>query len=127
MAEDNVVNQKLARRLLEKSGFFVDIAANGIEAVESLERIDYDLILMDVQMPVMDGMEATALIREKETGTGQHIPIIALTANAMKGDREHCLRVGMDAYISKPIKPKELFAAIQSLATSEPSDHASPH
>jgi len=114
VAEDNLVNQKLTRRLLEKNGFKVGIVANGLEAIEAVRRIRYDLILMDVQMPEMDGLEATKQIRAKEMGTGKHIPIIALTANAMKGDRDHCLEVGMDGYVVKPIRVKELFEVINN-------------
>ncbi len=112
VAEDNIVNQKLARRLLEKNGFKADVVANGLEAVDAVRRIGYDFILMDVQMPEMDGLEATKQIRIKETETGKHIPIIALTANAMKGDRDRCLEAGMDDYLTKPIKVDELLAMI---------------
>ncbi|MCI0485999.1 MAG: PAS domain S-box protein [Blastocatellia bacterium] len=113
LAEDNKVNQMLAVRLLEKEGHRVVVAANGREAVTAFERDDFDLILMDVQMPEMNGYEATAAIRETEKATGGHIPIIAMTAHAMKGDRERCLEAGMDGYVSKPIKPGELFEAIE--------------
>ncbi|MFQ5633082.1 MAG: response regulator, partial [bacterium] len=122
LAEDNIVNQKLATRLLGKNGFSVDVVANGIEAVEAFERINYDLVLMDVHMPEVDGLEATMMIREKENSTGGHIPIIALTANAMKGDRERCLAAGMDGYVSKPIQKEELFDAIAGLAAQSAKD-----
>jgi signal transduction histidine kinase/DNA-binding response OmpR family regulator len=108
LAEDNQVNQRLATRLLEKRGHRVTIAANGREALEALEKESYDLVLMDLQMPEMDGFEATAAIRAKERNSGKHQMVIALTAHAMKGDRERCLAAGMDSYLSKPIRPQEL-------------------
>jgi len=108
LAEDNLVNQRLAVRLLEKRGHRVAVAGNGREALEPLEKESFDLVFMDVQMPEMDGLEATAVIREKEARTGLHQPIIALTAHAMKGDREKCLEAGMDGYLTKPIRPQEL-------------------
>jgi len=108
VAEDNAVNQRLALRLLEKRGHRVTLTANGREAVEALARQKFDLVLMDLQMPTMDGFEATVAIRERETRDGAHLPIIALTANAMKGDRERCLAAGMDGYLSKPIVSQEL-------------------
>jgi len=115
LAEDNLVNQRLALRLLEKRGHAVTLANNGREALASLEKGMFDVVLMDVQMPVMDGFEATAAIREKERGTGEHQSIIAMTAHAMKGDRERCLGAGMDAYVSKPIQSQDLFEAVESL------------
>jgi signal transduction histidine kinase/CheY-like chemotaxis protein len=108
LAEDNAVNQRLAVRLLEKRGHHVKVAGNGREALAALEKESFDLVFMDVQMPEMDGMEATAAIREKEKQSGQHQLIIALTAHAMKGDREKCLAQGMDGYLTKPIRPQEL-------------------
>jgi two-component system sensor histidine kinase/response regulator len=108
LAEDNLVNQRLAVRLLEKRGHRVVVASNGREALEALEKDSFDLVFMDVQMPEMDGLEATAAIRERETRSGLHQPIIALTAHAMKGDREKCLAGGMDGYLTKPIRPQEL-------------------
>jgi signal transduction histidine kinase/DNA-binding response OmpR family regulator len=117
LAEDNRVNQTLARRLLEKQGFRVALAVSGKEALKAFEQTEFDLILMDVHMPDMNGKEATAAIRAREAITGKHIPIVAMTALAMKGDREDCLAAGMDAYISKPIKTSELFATISSLAS----------
>jgi CheY-like chemotaxis protein len=117
VADDNAINQRVARKLLEHRGHSVSVVANGREAVEVCERETFDAILMDVQMPEMDGLEATALLRSKEQATGRHVPIIALTAHAMKGDEERCLRAGMDGYVSKPIKPDELFSAIEAART----------
>jgi CheY-like chemotaxis protein/nitrogen-specific signal transduction histidine kinase len=108
LAEDNAVNQRLAVRLLEKRGHRVAVAGNGREALEALEKEKFDLVFMDVQMPEMDGLEATATIREREKSSGLHQPIIALTAHAMKGDREKCLAAGMDGYLTKPIRPQDL-------------------
>jgi two-component system sensor histidine kinase/response regulator len=108
VVEDNPVNQRLIARLLEKRGHRVVVVANGREALDALQKESYDLVLMDVQMPVMDGFEATAVLREKETGTGNHQTVIALTAHAMKGDRERCLSAGMDGYLAKPIRSQEL-------------------
>jgi CheY-like chemotaxis protein len=112
LVEDNVTNQKLASVLLHKRGYRVDVAANGVEALAMLEKSPYDLILMDIQMPEMNGLEATQAIRQREQQTNTHIPIIAMTASAMKGDRERCLAAGMDDYVVKPIQPDELYAAI---------------
>jgi CheY-like chemotaxis protein len=108
LAEDNLVNQRLAVRLLEKRGHRVAVAANGLEALQALEKESFDLVLMDLQMPDMDGFEATMGIREKEKSTGAHQAIVALTAHAMKGDREKCLAAGMDGYLTKPIRTQEL-------------------
>ena len=108
LAEDNLVNQRLAVRLLEKRGHRVVVAGTGLEALKALEKESFDLVLMDVQMPEMDGLEATAAIREKEKSTGGHQAVVALTAHAMKGDREKCLAGGMDGYLTKPIRPNEL-------------------
>ena len=119
LAEDNVVNQKLVTRLLERRGHSVTVAANGRLAVQAVNRDHYDVILMDVQMPEMGGFEATAIIREKERAEGVRTPIVALTANAMKGDNERCLSAGMDAYLSKPIRTNELFDVIESLRKVE--------
>ena len=116
LTEDNIVNQKLAVRLLEKRGHSVVVAGNGREALEALARERFAVVLMDVQMPEMDGFEATRRIRERERTTGEHVPIVAMTAHAMKGDRERCLEEGMDGYISKPLQPSELFEAVESLA-----------
>ncbi len=121
LAEDNLVNQKLAVRLLEKQGHTVVVAADGREAVEAAGRQPFDLVLMDVQMPEMDGFEATAAIRQAERGTGRHVPILAMTAYAMKGDRERCLEAGMDGYVSKPIQGRELSEMIERLVASSGS------
>jgi CheY-like chemotaxis protein len=108
LAEDNLVNQRLATRLLEKRGHRVTLAANGREALTALDKNSYDLVLMDVQMPEMDGLEATAILRQRERASESHQPVIALTAHAMKGDQEKCLAAGMDGYLTKPIRPQEL-------------------
>jgi PAS domain S-box-containing protein len=112
VAEDNAVNQKLIARVLEKKGHRVDVVGNGREAVEAVTRVGYDLVLMDVQMPEMDGLEATQRIRAADRPAVARIPIIALTANAMQGDQERCLSAGMDDYLSKPVKPADLAAAL---------------
>jgi PAS domain S-box-containing protein len=115
LAEDNNVNQRLAIRLLEKAGHSVTLATNGKQAVAALERERFDLVLMDVQMPELGGFEATGQVRAAEQGTGRHVPIIALTAHAMKGDRERCLAAGMDGYVAKPIQAQELFEAMDDV------------
>jgi CheY-like chemotaxis protein len=120
VAEDNQVNAMLAVRLLEKRGYRVRVAGDGREALEELKKADLDLVLMDVQMPVMGGFEATAAVREMEKATGRHIPIVALTAHAMTGDRERCLAAGMDGYVRKPICPEELFEQIEALIRGTP-------
>ena len=112
LAEDSLVNQKLAVGLLGKRGHTVFVANNGKEAIAALAAHQFDLIIMDVQMPEMDGLEATAVIRAREKQTGTHVPIIAMTAHAMKGDRERCLAAGMDQYVAKPIRVKHLFDAM---------------
>ncbi|MGA2811468.1 MAG: response regulator [Candidatus Acidiferrum sp.] len=116
LAEDNLVNQRLATRLLEKRGHRVVVAANGREALEALEKESYDLVLMDLQMPEMDGLEAIARIREIEVRTGRHQPVVALTAHAMKGDMERGLSAGMDGYLTKPIRPQELDEVLDKCA-----------
>ncbi len=115
LAEDNAVNQRLAVRLLEKLGHTVVVANNGKEALAALEERSFDLVLMDVQMPEMGGFEATRAIREKEQRTGAHVPIVAMTAHAMKGDRERCLDAGMDSYVSKPVQAEELSKVIEEM------------
>jgi PAS domain S-box-containing protein len=116
LAEDNPINQKLAVVLLQKAGYSVDAVENGAQALYNVQANPYSAILMDVQMPEMDGLEATRKIRELEEGTGQHIPIIAMTAHAMQGDRERCLEAGMDDYVSKPLEPKVLFNVLDRWA-----------
>ncbi len=118
VVEDNPVNQALARRLLAKRGHRVTTAGNGRKALLALEGRAFDLILMDVQMPEMDGLEATGAIRGRERTTGVHVPIIAMTAHAMKGDEDLCLQAGMDAYVTKPIRPEELFRTIDRFLPS---------
>jgi two-component system, sensor histidine kinase and response regulator len=108
LAEDNMVNQRLMVRLLEKRGHRVLVAANGREALQALDKESFDLVLMDLQMPEMDGLAATAALREKERGSARHQSVIALTAHAMKGDKERCIAAGMDGYLTKPIRPQEL-------------------
>jgi PAS domain S-box-containing protein len=116
LAEDNLVNQKLAVRMLEKHGHDVVVAENGLEVLKAMEQRVFDLILMDIQMPGMDGIETTRAIRQQEQATGSHVPIIALTAHAFKGDRERCVEAGMDDYVSKPIQMDELMATIERWA-----------
>ena len=117
VAEDNTVNQMVARRMLEKAGHRVDVAANGLEAVRAVEAAPYDLVLMDCQMPEMDGYEATRKIRR---GRRQpRIPIIAMTANAMPGDREQRLEVGMDDYLAKPVRAEALAAMLDLWLTDD--------
>jgi two-component system sensor histidine kinase/response regulator len=118
VAEDNVVNQRVALGLLTKRGHTVTIVANGREALDALEREAYDLVLMDVQMPVMGGFEATAAIRAREQRIGGHVRIVAMTARAMNGDRERCIAAGMDGYLSKPIDPRMLFATVEDDSAS---------
>ncbi|HEV8632029.1 MAG TPA: response regulator, partial [Thermoanaerobaculia bacterium] len=115
LAEDNPVNRQLVIAILRRQGIAVQPVVDGAEAVAAVAREPFDLVLMDVQMPRMDGYEATATIRQAERGTGRHLPIVALTAHAMKGDRELCMAAGMDAYLSKPIRSAELLATIDRL------------
>ena len=118
LAEDNVVNQQLTVRLLEKRGHIVTVASNGAEAVALVKKSPFDVVLMDVQMPEMNGFDATALIRKEEESTGMHLSIIAMTAHAMEGDRERCLTAGMDGYIAKPIKVEDFVETLENLPIS---------
>jgi PAS domain S-box-containing protein len=120
VAEDNIVNQKLVRRMLELAGYQVDIASSGYEAVEKANSGGYDVILMDVQMPGMDGLQATMMIRSREEETGGHVPILAMTAHAMRGDRETCLEAGMDGYMSKPLRMETLVDEIEAAVGGQP-------
>jgi len=127
VAEDNVVNQSMVVRMLGKLGHKSEVAANGLEVLAALERTqDFDLILMDVQMPDMGGFETTSIIRRQENGTGRHIPIVALTAHAMKGDRERCLASGMDGYLAKPLQRDELREVIRELVAGRTAPPATP-
>jgi PAS domain S-box-containing protein len=130
LAEDNPINQLVARSLLTREGHQVTVVPNGAEAVAALRRQAFDLVLMDVQMPEMDGFEATAALRAEERGSVRRTPVIALTAHAMSGDRERCLAAGMDGYVTKPIRPKELLRAIAAIVphrcASEGGDGAPP-
>ncbi len=117
LAEDNAVNQQVAVRMLNKQGHAVVMAKNGKDALAALRTHPFDLVLMDVQMPEMGGFEATRLIRQEENATGRHLPIIAMTAHAMKGDRERCLEAGMDGYVAKPVQAKDLQEAIDDVRT----------
>ena len=117
LAEDNPVNRKIALRLLDRMGYAADVAGNGLEAIAALEGARYDVVLMDIQMPELDGLEATRQIRQRwPDGSGPRI--VAMTANAMEGDRELCIAAGMDDYISKPIRPEALGAALTAAAMS---------
>ena len=125
LAEDNAVNQKIATRVLEKHGHHVTVAADGRLALAALDRATFDVVLMDVQMPEMDGFESTAAIRGHERETGNHLPIVAMTAHAMPGDRERCLAAGMDSYIAKPLKAAELIELLEKFADATQQE-ASP-
>jgi CheY-like chemotaxis protein len=114
LTEDNPVNQRLAVAMLGKRGHRITVAGNGREALTALEAGSFDLVLMDIQMPVMDGFEATAAIREAERSTGAHLPIVAKTAHAIKGDDQRCFNAGMDGYLAKPIRGEELYALLDS-------------
>lgn len=116
LAEDNAVNQRLAIRLLEKRGHVITLARNGCEALAALDKGRFDLVLMDVQMPEMDGLQAVAALRARESGASRRLPVLAMTAHAMKGDRERCLAAGMDGYVSKPIVAQELYDALTAIA-----------
>jgi PAS domain S-box-containing protein len=124
LVEDNAVNRTLAQRLLQKSGFAVSLAVDGKEAISAMQNAEFELVLMDIQMPEMDGFEATAEIRKREKLSGRRTPIIALTAHALKEDRERCLSAGMDAYVTKPIRPAELFGVIRKVLHSSAAQEA---
>ncbi|MHB8755910.1 MAG: hybrid sensor histidine kinase/response regulator, partial [Candidatus Acidiferrales bacterium] len=126
LAEDNLVNCRLATRLLEKQGHVVIVAKNGIEAVAAVEHEEFDIVLMDVQMPGMDGLEAIRVIRESEKVFGRHLPIISITAHVMKGDREKCLAAGADDYVPKPLQRAELFAAIERARGAAKGNQSAP-
>ena len=133
LAEDSLINQRVALGFLERHGHEVVVASNGEEALLAMKEETFDLVLMDVQMPVLDGCQATGVIREKEQESGRHIPVIAMTAAAMKGDREKCLEAGMDDYISKPIDPEHLYDMLdeysqqQSRRETEPAEGDTQH
>jgi CheY-like chemotaxis protein len=118
IAEDNMINQKLAKRLLEKRGHRVVLAGNGREALAAIKADSFDLVLMDVQMPELDGLQATQELRKFEQHTGTHCPVVAMTALAMTGDKERCLAAGMDGYLSKPIRPQELDAVLDAYSSA---------
>jgi signal transduction histidine kinase/ActR/RegA family two-component response regulator len=125
LVEDNRVNQRLAMKMLQKRGYKVDLAGNGIEALELVGANAYDLVLMDCQMPEMDGFETTRRIRESESGTNRHLAIVAMTANALQGDRDRCLAAGMDEYLAKPVRTEDLYRMIESvLSRNRPSTGA---
>ncbi|HXJ91778.1 MAG TPA: response regulator [Terriglobia bacterium] len=121
VAEDNAVNQQIARRLLEKRGHTVVVVADGRATLERLQQEQFDLVLMDVQMPIMDGVEATAAIRAREQQTGDWLPVVAMTAHAMKGDREKYLAAGMDGYISKPVQKETLWEVVEDFGRKKRS------
>ncbi len=128
LVEDNPASQKLVAYIFQEAGHSIDIAEDGQQALQKLEKTCYDAVLMDVQMPVMDGLAATAAIRAREEaggapGTPGRVPIIAMTARAMKGDRERCLVAGMDGYVSKPIDAAQLFDELARLMTDSTTQH----
>jgi len=126
LVDDVEINQELARIVMEKQGHRVTIAANGMEAVEAFGSKRFDMIFMDIQMPVMDGFQATRAIRELERERGGHIPVVAMTAYAASGDRQKCLDAGMDSYISKPVMPEAIIAAINRYAGASPAADPQP-
>ncbi len=128
VAEDSLINQRFIRALLEQYGHRVTVARDGRQVVQALEQQEFDAVLMDVQMPEIDGYQATQEIRQREIASGKHVPIIAMTAHAMQGDRERCLAAGMDDYVAKPVRASELFAAIQRVLQSrkQPDEPARP-
>jgi CheY-like chemotaxis protein len=121
IAEDNQINQKVIEKMVQKLGYRVELVANGREAIEALGRLSYQLVFMDCQMPEMDGFEACKEIRRRE-GSGPRTPIVAITANAMKGDRERCLAAGMDDYVSKPFRQEDLRNVIERWIGQRPLD-----
>jgi CheY-like chemotaxis protein len=127
LVEDNPINQQVAVRLLEKHGHRVTVASNGREALDTLsggtDRAGFDVVLMDVQMPEMDGFEATAAIRQREQGSGRRLPIVALTANALTDDRQKCLEAGMDGYVTKPVQPSLLMQALAEAVALDAQQH----
>jgi CheY-like chemotaxis protein/HPt (histidine-containing phosphotransfer) domain-containing protein len=126
VAEDNGVNQQVAVGMLERAGHEATVAENGREVLALLERSEFDVVLMDVQMPELDGLETTVAIRERERAKGGHLPIVAVTAHAMKGDAERCLAAGMDGYLSKPLQPRELAEAIARVVPSAGAQASAP-
>jgi two-component system, sensor histidine kinase and response regulator len=126
VVDDNPVNRLVAKRMLENRHHIVKEAANGLEALDMIEKETFDCLLMDAQMPIIDGFEATAAIRKRERDSGGHLPIIATTAHAMSGDRERCLAAGMDGYLSKPLNPKDVFATIDSVLSELKTNSQSP-
>jgi two-component system, sensor histidine kinase and response regulator len=124
LAEDNLVNQKVAAHVLRQGGHWVAVAGSGKQALEMLATAAFDLVLMDLHMPEMDGLTATRRIRENERGSWMHLPVIAMTACAMKGDRERCIEAGMDDYLAKPISPRELLEKVAAVAGAAPSPGA---
>jgi CheY-like chemotaxis protein len=126
LAEDNAVNQRWAVRLLEKQGHSAVVVRTGRAALKALDEQEFDLVLMDVQMPDMDGLEATAAIREREKGNVKRVPIIAMTAHAMSGDRERCLAAGMDGYVAKPVSGQTLAREINRVRTARSAGHLEP-
>jgi CheY-like chemotaxis protein len=121
LAEDNIVNQRVAAGILQKFGHTVVVVGNGLEAVAAIERQPFDVVVMDVQMPEMSGVEATAVIRRLQDGANVRTPIIAMTAHAMAGDRERYLAAGMDGYVAKPIDPRKLIEALEIVCAAAPS------
>ena len=126
VADDHLANRVLAAKIVQRRGHLVQAVSSGQHVLEALERETFDVVLMDVQMPEMDGFEATAAIREKEKQTGGHVPIIAMTAYAMTGDRDRCLAAGMDAYLAKPIRADELETLVESLGGGLTADGSAP-
>ena len=126
MADDGLINQEVVVGLLELRGHRVETVSTGREALEALERRTYDIVLMDLEMPDMDGLEATAAIREREQISGCHIPIVAMTAHAIKGFREKCLEAGMDDYITKPIEPRELYRVVEAVVPASAASEQQP-